>query len=155
MIIPGQRCLPLSVHNRFVITFTNTLFHINWLRRFSSPRETLYTHHNRQGLRVPDLRRYPSPGIGHFTLRWSSWFSWIFLQFLPWFDIHCSATMFGVFLHCTAVLSDHMGHPQPSLSGTGVLWVSTGKHRCVDPPRQGGGSTMSQPSGCCSDAALH
>ena len=24
MIIPGQRSLPLSVHNRFVITFTNT-----------------------------------------------------------------------------------------------------------------------------------
>ena len=35
MIIPGQRSLLLSVHNRFVITFTNTLFHINWLRRFS------------------------------------------------------------------------------------------------------------------------
>ena len=44
-------------------------------------------------------------------------------------DRHCSATMFGVFLHCTAVLSDHMGHPQPSLSGTGVLWVSTRTHR--------------------------
>ena len=28
------------------------------------------------------------------------------------------AIMFGVFLHCTAVLSDHMDHPQPSLSGT-------------------------------------
>ena len=70
-------------------------------------------------------------------------------------DRRCSATMFGVFLHCTAVLSDHMGHPQSSLSGTGVLWVSTGTHRCVDPPRQGGGSTMRQPSGCCSDAALH
>ena len=53
--------------------------------------------------------------------------------------------MFGVFLHCTAVLSDHMGHPQPSLSGTGVLWVSNGNHRYVDPRRQGGGSTMSQP----------
>ena len=40
--------------------------------------------------------------------------------------------MFGVFLHCTAVLSDHMGHPQPSLSGTGG--VSTGIHpgRAVD-----------------------
>ena len=37
-----------------------------------------------------------------------------------------------------------MSHPQPSLSGTGVLWVSTGTHRCVDPPRQGGGSTMRQ-----------
>ena len=53
--------------------------------------------------------------------------------------------MFGVFLHCSAVLSDHMGHPQPSLSGTGVLWVSTGTHQCVDPPRQGGGSTMPNP----------
>ena len=39
------------------------------------------------------------------------------------------------------MLSDHIGHPQPSLSGTGVLWVSTGTRRCVDPPRQGGGST--------------
>ena len=29
MIIPGQRSLLLSVHNRFVITFTNTLFQIN------------------------------------------------------------------------------------------------------------------------------
>ena len=66
-----------------------------------------------------------------------------------------SENMFGVFLHCTAVLSDHMGHPQPSLSGTGVLWVSTGTHLCVDPPRQGGGSTMRQPSGCCTAAALH
>ena len=60
-----------------------------------------------------------------------------------------------VFLHCTAVLSDHVGHPQPYLSGTSVLWVSTTTHLCVDPPRQGGGSTMRQPSGCCSDAALH
>ena len=63
--------------------------------------------------------------------------------------------LFGVFLHCTAVLPDHMGHPQPSLSGTGVLWVSTGTHRCVDPPRQGGGTTKRQPSGCCTAAALH
>ena len=57
-------------------------------------------------------------------------------------DRHCSATMFGVFLHCTAVLSDHMGHPQPSLSGTRVVWVSTGvlihpgrvvDQQCVNP----------------------
>ena len=154
MIIPGQRSLPLSVHNRSVITFTNTLFHINWLRRFSSPRETPYTHHNRQGLRIPDLRRYPSPGIGHFHTVLVVVVLVDLVAILA-LDRHCSATMFGVFLHCTAVLSDHMGHPQPSLSGTGVLWVSTGTHRCVDPPKQGGGSTMRQPSGCCSDAALH
>ena len=41
-----------------------------------------------------------------------------------------------------------MSHPQPSLSGTGVLWVSTGTHQCVDPPRQGGGSTMRQLAHC-------
>ena len=104
MIIPGQRSLPLSVHSRFVITFTNTVFHIKWLRRFSSPRETPYTDHNRQGLRIPDLRRYPSPGIGHFTLHWSSWFLWILLQFLPWIDI-APLPCFAVFLHCTAVLN--------------------------------------------------
>ena len=46
---------------------------------------------------------------------------------------------------CT-VLSDLMGHPQSSQSGTSVLWVSTGTHQCVDPPKQGGGSTMRQPS---------
>ena len=40
-----------------------------------------------------------------------------------------SCPMFGVFLHCTAVLSDYMAHPQPSLSGTGVLWVGT--HWCL------------------------
>ena len=28
---------------------------------FSSPRETPYTHHNRQGFRIPDPRRFPSP----------------------------------------------------------------------------------------------
>ena len=150
MIIPGQRSLPLSVHNQLVITFTSTLFHINWLRRFSSPRETPYTHHNRQGLRVPDLHRYPSPGIEHFVV-----VVLVDLVATLALDRHCSATMIGVFLHSTAVLSDQMGHPQPSLSGTGVLWVSTRTYRCVDPPRQGGGSTMRQPSGCCSDAALH
>ena len=101
MIIPGQRSLPLSVHNQFVITFTSTLFHINWLRQFSSPRETPYTHHNRQGLRVPDLRRYPSPGIGDFTLYWSSWFWWILLQLLPWIDI-APLPCLGCF--CTALL---------------------------------------------------
>ena len=154
MIIPGQRSLPPSVHNRFVITFTNTLFHINWLRRISSPRETPCTHHNRQGLPVPDLRS--------ISVSWSRTFHTalvvvvlVDLLAILALDRHCSATMFGVFLHCTAVLSDHMGLPQPSLSVTGVLWVSTGTHRCVDPPRQGGGSTMRQPSGCCSDAALH
>ena len=48
--------------------------------------------------------------------------------------------MFAVFLHCTVVLCVVvMSHPQPSLSGTGVLCVSTGTDRCVDPPRQGGG----------------
>ena len=53
--------------------------------------------------------------------------------------------LFAVFLHCTAVLCVVvMSHPQPSLSGTGVLWVSTRTHRCVDPPRQGGGLTMRQ-----------
>ena len=153
MIIPGQRSLPLSGHNRFVITFTNTLFHINWLRRFSSPRETPYTHHNRQGFRIPDLRKYPSENpTFHTALVVVVLVDLVAILAL---DRHCSATMFGVFLHCTAVLSDHVGHRQPSLSGTGVLWVSTGTHWCVDPPKQGGGSTMRQPSGCCSDAALH
>ena len=74
MIIPGQRSLPLSVHDRFVITFTTTLFHINWLRRFSSPRETPHTHHNRQGLRVPDLRRYPSENPTFHTARYQRTF---------------------------------------------------------------------------------
>ena len=56
-----------------------------------------------------------------------------------------SATMFAVFLHCIAVLCVVvMSHPQPSLLGTGVLWVSTVTHGCVDPPRHGGGSTMRQ-----------
>ena len=153
MIIPGQRSLPLSVHNRFVITFTNTLFHMNWLRRFSSSRETPYTHHNRQGLRVPDLRQYPSPGIelSHCVGRRGSRGSCC--NSCPGSTL-LRNHVWGVSALCT-VLSGHMGHPQPSLSDTGVLWVSTGTHRCVDPPRQGGGSTMRQPSGCCTAAALH
>ena len=53
MITPGQRSLPLVVHNRFVITFTNTLFHINWLRRIfrrisSSLLEQTTEQHTRQ-----------------------------------------------------------------------------------------------------------
>ena len=36
---------------------------------------------------------------------------------------------------CSVVLS----HPQRPLSGTGVLWVLTGTHRCGTPPRQVGG----------------
>ena len=61
----------------------------------------------------------------------------------------------GVSALCT-VLSDHVGHRQPPLSGTGVLWgVNRDPPVCVDPPRQGGGKTMRQPSGCCTAAALH
>ena len=41
---------------------------------------------------------------------------------------------------CSVVLS----HPQPPLSGTGVLWVLTGIHLCDDPSRQGGGSPERQ-----------
>ena len=52
------------------------------------------------------------------------------------------SALYGDTLCCAVVVV--MSHPQPSLSGTGVLWVSTGTHRCVDPPRQGGGSTMRQ-----------
>ena len=106
MTLPGQRSLPLSVHNRFVITFTNTLFHIDWLRQFSSPRETPFTHHNRQGFRIPDLRRHPSENPTFHTARsflgppYSA-----LVASAPALDRHCSATMFGVFLHCTAVLN--------------------------------------------------
>ena len=52
------------------------------------------------------------------------------------------SALYGDILCCAVVVV--MSHPQPSLSGTRVLWVSTGTHRCVDPPRQGGGSTMRQ-----------
>ena len=37
-----------------------------------------------------------------------------------------------------------VSHPQPPLSGTGVLWVLTRTNRCDDPPRQGGGSPERQ-----------
>ena len=142
MIISGQRSLPLSVHNQFVITFTSTLFLGSRLRLRHCTRTT------------PDLHRYPSPGIGHFTLYWSSWFSWILLQLLPWIDIAplpflgCFCT---VLLCCLITWATH-SHP---FRAPRVLWVSTGTHRCVDPPRQGAGSTMRQPSGCCTAAALH
>ena len=89
MIISGQRSLPLSVHNQFVITFTSTLFLGSRLRLRHCTRTT------------PDLHRYPSPGIGHFTLYWSSWFSWILLQLLPWIDI-APLPFLGCF--CTVLL---------------------------------------------------
>ena len=41
---------------------------------------------------------------------------------------------------CSVVLS----HPQPPLSGTRLLRVLTGTHRCDDPPKQGGGSPERQ-----------
>ena len=126
MITPGQRSLPLSVHNRFVITFTNTVFHINWLRRFSD------------ASRLHCSNKQPSNATRF----------WVRHNLTDSHQCSCcqrSATMFAVFLHCTAVLCVVVkSHSQPSLSGTGVLWVSTGTHRCVDPPRQGGGSTTRQ-----------
>ena len=132
MIIPGQCSLPLSVHNRFVITFTNTdvqtrTFHINWLRRI--------------------LRRISSSLLEQTTEQHTRF--WVRHHTTDsCHQCSCcqrSATMFAVFLHCIAVLCVVViGHPQPYLSGTGVLWSSTGTHRCADPPRQGGGSTMRQ-----------
>ena len=87
MIIPGQRSLPQSVHNRFVITFTNTLFHINWLRRIfrrisSSLLEQTTEQHTRFWVRhnTTDSRHQCS-------------------------CCQRSPTMFAVFLHCTAVLN--------------------------------------------------
>ena len=56
------------------------------------------------------------------------------------------SALYGDILCCAVVVV--MSHPQPSLSCTGVLWVSTGTHRCVDPHRQGGGSTMRQLAHC-------
>ena len=104
MIIPGQHSLPPSVRNQFVTTFTNTD-----VQTRTSPRETPLTHHNRQGFRIPDLRRHPS---GNPTFHSAPSFlgppqhnrhlsTVLFLPaLLPWI-----ATMFGVFLHCTAVLN--------------------------------------------------
>ena len=141
MIIPGQRS-PLSVHNQFVITFTSTLLHINWLRWFSSPRETPHTQHNRQSLRVSDLHRCPSPGIEDFTLCWSSWFSWILLHILPWIDIGplpCLECFCTVLLCCLITWATH-SHPFRAPVGcqpgsTGVL-IHPGRavdQQCANP----------------------
>ena len=46
---------------------------------------------------------------------------------LAWAHLPSLSTCCG----CSVVLS----HPAPPLSGTGVLWVLTGTHRCVTPPR--------------------
>ena len=118
MIISGLRSLPLSVHNRFVITFTNTLFFTSIDLVFIARTNNGATH-----LSLIVVVRGPS------------------LKLLPWIDIAplpCLGCFCTVLLCCLITWS----HPQPSLSGIGVLWVSTGTHQCVDPPRQGGGSTM-------------
>ena len=146
MITPGQRSLPLSVHNRFVITFTNTDFSTSIgcvgsrLRARHRSRTTIVRVF--AFLTSVDIRLR----IRHFTLHTRFWVRHNTTDSRQ--QCSCcqrSATMFAVFLHCTAVLCVVvMSHPQPSLSGTGVLRVSTGTHRCVDPPRQSCGSTMRQ-----------
>ena len=136
MIIPGQRSLPLAVHNRFrhhvhqTRAFKHELFHISWLRRILRRISSIIR------LRIQAFRALHTRfWVRHTTTDARQQCS----------CCQRSATMFAVFLHCIAVLCVVvMSHPQPSLSGTGVLWVSIGTHRCVDPPRQGGGSTMRQ-----------
>ena len=146
MIIPGQRSLPLSVHNRFVVTSTNT-------QLAASVRETPYTHTIVRVfafLTSVDIRLR----IGHFTLHWSSWFSWILLQFLPWIDIvplPCLGCFCTVLLCCLITWATH-SLPFRALVYCGCQPGPTGvlihPGRAVD-------QQCRQLSGCCSDAALH
>ena len=130
MIILGQRSLPLSVHNRFVTTFTNTDVQTRAFPRqlvasdsqthlvFIARANNQTTHSS--GFHIPDLCRYPSPGIGHSTLHTidprsarsvcvhtaivniSALVVVVLVDRLATFalDRHSSATMFGVFLLC-------------------------------------------------------
>ena len=49
----------------------------------------------------------------------------------------CLPEFLAMETYCVVLCVVVMSHPQPSLSGTGVLWVSTGTHRCVDPAQAG------------------
>ena len=133
------------MHNRFVITFTNTdvrarnfphqlaasdsQTHLIFIARTNNQA----THSS--GLRIPDLCRCPSPGIGHFTLHTidarsarsvcahtaiintSALVVVVLVDLLATLaqDRHSSATMFGMFLHCVlCCLISWATHIQPS-----------------------------------------
>ena len=142
MIITGQPFLHLSVHNRFVITFTNTDVQTRTFAHqlVTADSQTHLVFIARTNDRATHSFLCPSQ---HKKL-----LSPVLL--LPALRYHVLGV--SALYRCAELCS---GHPQPSLSGTGALWVSNGTHQCVDPPRQGGGSTMRQTSGCCSAAALH
>ena len=143
IVIPGQRSLPLNDH-QFVTTFTNTDIQTRTssVARvvFSSPRETPYTHHNRQGFRILDLRRYLSENPAFHTAHCRRMFRAFRMcahgnsqhfcigrrgprgsscntqrsssALLPWIDI-VPLPCLG-FLQCFLCCLTLMGHPQPS-----------------------------------------
>ena len=87
-------------------------------------------------------------------LHWSSWSSWIFLQRSALvigalaLDRHCSATMFGVFLHC--VLCCLISWATPLIGPQCTVGVLAGTHWGAHryPDRLVSG-TKRQLSGCC------
>ena len=79
---------------------------------------------------------------------------------LWWHSLGNDLVHFHLFFHDLKYVKQRLSAPQCAAECTPVVSVaqlqrspctsvmSTGTHRCVDPPRQGGGSTKHQPSGC-------